>query len=622
MLPWRQANVPLRDDLLNPIAGDNPSGKSLRYERVYDQIKEARTEDDESIPTGDWQRQAKRADFALVIKQAGEALATRSKDLQLLAWLTEAHIKREGMSLLDPCLQMFLKMQQEFWETLYPEIEDGDVGMRAVPVEWMANRAATLLREAPLTSSKLNFYEYKESRSIGYEADAANSEAKAAARELAIADGKVTAEDFDTAVVATPKSFYVGLEGSLDSSLESLETLQQFSEEKYGDDGPSFSKLRSAIEEVRQVVSALLNEKRRTEPDEGAEAEPEEVVEETAVEQEGEAVVATQAAPKKGKALSAEPADWDDAVARVNACAAYMRTQNAYSPIPYLLQMAVRWGELREQGSSPSYDFLVSPATEVRQKLKRLAAESNWEELLAAALAAAGAPCGRAWLDVQRYIWTASYNGGYSALAETVIASLRSLLRDIPETRHWTLDDDTPTANPETQQWLDEMVVPKPAEIVRVETATEAELEPVEVESGFSMDMPAPEEEGEVRAPDAYELAEQFMRQGQVESAIQLLARDAAQQPSGRMRFQRRMQVAQLCMAAGLGEVAHPMLEQLAREMEQRKLDEWEAGEILAQPLALLLKCMEKTSNGTADRAAIFARLCHIDPAAAIHLSR
>jgi len=611
--------VPLRDDLLNPIDGDNPSGKSLRYERVYDQIKEARTEDDESIPSGDWQRQAKKADFALVIKLAGEALATKSKDLQLLAWLTEAHLKREGIMLLDPCLQMFLKMQQEFWETLYPEVEDGDVGMRAVPVEWTANRAAALLREAPLTSSKLNFFEYKESRSVGYEADAANSETKAAARELAIADGKVTAEDFDTAVVATPKSFYVGLEGSLDSSLESVETLQQFCEGKYGDEGPSFSKLRAAIEEVRQVVGALLNEKRKTEPDEGAEVAEEEAAEETVAE-EG-AAVATQAAPKKGKSLAAEPADWDDAVARVNVCAAFMRTQNAYSPVPYLLQMAVRWGELREQGSSPSYDFLVAPTTAVRQTLKRLAAESNWEELLTAALAAAGAPCGRAWLDVQRYIWTASYNGGYSALAETVVASLRSLLRDFSEMRNWTLDDDTPTANPETQAWLDEMVVPKAAEIVPAEAAPEAALEPVETESGFSMDVPAPEE-GEARVPDAYELAEQFMRQGQVESAIQLLARDAAQQPSGRMRFQRRMQVAQLCMAAGLGEVAHPMLEQLAREMEQRRLEEWENGEILAQPLALLLKCMEKTSNGTADRAAIFARLCHIDPAAAIHLSR
>lgn len=616
--------MPLRDDLLNPIDGDNPSGKSLRYERVYDQIKEARTEDDESIPSGDWQRQVKRADFALVIKLAGEALATKSKDLQLLAWLTEAHLKREGIALLDPCLQMFLKMQQEFWETLYPEIEDSDVGMRAVPVEWAANRAATLLREAPLTSSKLNFFEYKESRSIGYEADAASSETKAAARELAVSDGKATAEDFDAALGATPKSFYVGLERSLNSSYESLETLQQFCEEKYGEDGPSFSKLRSSIEEVRQVVLALLNEKRKTDPDEGAEAasSDEEVAEEI---QEETVADAASSAPqlKKGKALSAEPADWDDAVARVNACALYMRGQNAGSPVPYLLQMAVRWGELREQGSSPSYDFLASPATEVRQTLKRLAAESEWEQLLTTALTTAGGPCGRAWLDVQRYIWKAADNCGYYALTAAVVASLRSLLQDIPELRGWTLDDDTPAANPETQQWLDEFVVPKTAEIVVSSAVTEAVPvgEGIETAQGFSMDLPE-DSEKETEVPDAYALAEQFMKQGQVASAVQLLARDAAQQPSGRARFQRKMQVAQLCMAAGHGDVAHPLLEQLAQEIDLRKLEEWEAGEILAQPLALLLKCMEKLPNSAAEREAIFIKLCNIDPTAALHLSR
>lgn len=616
--------MPLRDDLLNPISEDNPSGKSLRYERVYDQIKEARTEDDESIPSGDWQRQAKRADFVLVIKLAGEALATKSKDLQLVAWLTEAQIKREGISALEPCLQLFLKIQQEFWDTLHPEIEDGDVGMRTVPIEWTANRLAGLLREAPLTSSKLNFYEYKQSRSIGYEADASSNEAKAKIRELAIKDGKATAEDFDKALAATPKTFYVGLESDLNNALESLQQLQEFCEEKYGDDGPSFSKLRAAIEEVKQVVVSLLNEKRKLEPDQLEQVEAGEVVEEPAVQQETETLVVAQAAPKKVKALTAEPADWNDAVARVNACAQYLQTQRSGSPIPYLLQMAVRWGELREQGDSPSYDFLVSPSTEVRQTLKRLAAESNWEELLTAALAAAGSPCGRAWLDVHRYIWRASKNAGYTAITDTVVSSLQSLLKDIPALRQWTLDDDTPTANPETQQWLDEEVVPKPAEAAAV---SEPDLEPEKVPavvtaSAFSMELASTEEEKEAHVPDAYELAEQFMRQGQVQSAIQLLVRDSAQQPSGRARFQRRMQVAQLCLAAGYDDVAYPMLEQLAREIDQRKLEEWEAGEVLAQPLALLLKCMDKTSNGAADRAAIFMKLCNIDPTAAINVSR
>jgi len=168
--------VPLRDDLLNPISGDNPSGANLRYEKVYDQIKEARTEDDESIPSGAWSRTVKRADHNVVIKLAGEALANKSKDLQLAAWLTEAHVRKEGIGLVQPCLKLFLDLQGQFWDTLYPEIDDGDTGMRASPIEWAANRVATILREAPITRDGLNYYQYKESRSIGYEADAQSNE--------------------------------------------------------------------------------------------------------------------------------------------------------------------------------------------------------------------------------------------------------------------------------------------------------------------------------------------------------------------------------------------------------------------------------------------------------------
>ncbi len=65
--------MPLRDDLLNPIPGDNPSGASLRYDKVYDQIKEARTEDDPTLPSGAWERQVKKADFQLVIKLGGRS---------------------------------------------------------------------------------------------------------------------------------------------------------------------------------------------------------------------------------------------------------------------------------------------------------------------------------------------------------------------------------------------------------------------------------------------------------------------------------------------------------------------------------------------------------------------
>ena len=82
-----------------------------------------------------------------------------------------------------------------------------------------------------------------------------------------------------------------------------------------------------------------------------------------------------------------------------------------------------------------------------------------------------------------------------------------------------------------------------------------------------------------------------MIRRGQLPQAIQLLLRDAAQQPNGRARFQRRLQLSQLCIDAGETRVAQRVLDELIKEIDERKLEEWEAGEMIAQPLALLLKC-------------------------------
>jgi len=90
--------MPLSENLLTPIAGDNPSGTDVRYDTkllIYDRIKEARRQDD-NLAQGDWQHERKSADFGLVKKLAQEALSTRTKDLQLAAWLTEAMLWVDG----------------------------------------------------------------------------------------------------------------------------------------------------------------------------------------------------------------------------------------------------------------------------------------------------------------------------------------------------------------------------------------------------------------------------------------------------------------------------------------------------------------------------------------------
>ena len=163
--------MPLPEGLLNPIPGDNPSGKTLRYDPVYDKIREARREED-VLPQGDWSREVKKADFPLVIKMATEALSTKSKDLQLAAWLTEAIMFRDHIAGLREGLDFLRGLMETFWDTLYPEIDDGDLEFRAGPIAWVGSKLDGGVRRLPLTKNKLDYFKYQESRRVGYEADA------------------------------------------------------------------------------------------------------------------------------------------------------------------------------------------------------------------------------------------------------------------------------------------------------------------------------------------------------------------------------------------------------------------------------------------------------------------
>ena len=270
----------------------------------------------------------KLADWPLTIKLINETLSTKTKDLQLTAWLAEAMLKREGISGLREVLDLNRAYIENFWDSLYPELEDGDAEFRAGKLQWIGDKLEQAVKQVPLTRTGLNWYHYRESRAVGSE-EAADTDEKQRARREAIAEGKITLEQFDKDFDAAPKSFYVNLEAAFDGTLESLSLLGEACDAKFGDVSPGFGTLRATLEEVRQTVHSLLQRKREKEPDAPVDAPAAEIeeVEEAPVEAEAPAAVTVaRAAPvRRGGGLSAEPVDRDDAVARVVAAAKFLR---------------------------------------------------------------------------------------------------------------------------------------------------------------------------------------------------------------------------------------------------------------------------------------------------------
>jgi len=607
--------MPLRNDLLNPISAENPAGQNLRYDPIYDRIREARREDDDA-PQGDWKYERKAADWPVAIKLMSDAIATRSKDLQLAAWLTDAMLRREGIPGLREGLDLLRGLVESFWDGLYPELEDGDAEFRAAPLQWVGDRLEMPVKRVPLTNGKLDWLVYRESRAVGT-GEQADTPEKVDKRHLAIAEGKTPPEVFDKDFNETPKAFYAALEQAYDGALESLAQLSTVCDEKFGEASPSFRTLRVTLEEVRQTVHTLLLEKRKKEPDAAPEAS-QSAAEEPAVVTDAVAAAAAVAGP--AAAVAAAPAlraglgSYDDAVAHIVAAAKFLRQQDPYNPAPYLMLRGLRWGELRAAGATIDQSKLAAPPSAIRQALKRQAMEGNWTEVLETAETAMGMECGCGWLDVQRYVGRACSELGscYEPIRDAVISGVRGLLADYPQLLEVTMADDTPTANLETQAWLKE----------QANGGGGAQMEP-----GYGYAEPEPGEETQAgapaaQAPDPFYLAMQAARNGRAQDGIDLLMREMMQEPSGRGRFQRKVQVAQLCLATGNDTIAFPILQEAVGEIERRKLEEWEAREVVAHPLAMLYRCLVKCDGSSSERQKLYALICRLDPLAAMDLSR
>jgi type VI secretion system protein ImpA len=129
---------------------------------------------------------------------------------------------------------------------------------------------------------------------------------------------------------------------------------------------------------------------------------------------------------------------------------------------------------------------------------------------------------------------------------------------------------------------------------------------------------PAASTPGEPALPDAFQVAMESARSGDVQQAVEILSHEIAHERSGRTRFQRKIQLAQICMSTGHEAIAYPILNDVSDEIEHRKLDEWEASEVVAHPLALLFRCMNQLDGDADSKRKLYARICRLDPVQAL----
>jgi len=330
------------DVLLAPISEDSPSGENMRYSGLYDEINEARRADD-IVDQGAWQTELKVADHKKVIDLSVDALSAKTKDIQIAAWLSDSLVRQYGLAGLRDSLKLVGSLQDLFWDTLHPEVDEGDMEGRANAISWMDTSVSFSLKYAPITQDGLSFNDWEDSKkfTVPDNMDALESDAQERIQELmaqAERERRVTAEIWQKSRSQTRRQFCEETNYAIEEIRAAIKELDRVIEEKYErNQMPGLSTLIKTVDDIHLQVKKLLDEKRLEEPDETDDVDGSE---------EGEGSEGGTGTGRSGGGGGGAVQGRSDALKRLAEIAAYFQKTEPHSPVAYLVQRAVKWGKM------------------------------------------------------------------------------------------------------------------------------------------------------------------------------------------------------------------------------------------------------------------------------------
>lgn len=330
--------------LIAPIAGDDPSGGATPFD-VREKLDDARKEIDPSGYSADdptRPAEAKRADWALVVRVASDSLTNKAKDLLIAARLTEAATQRFGFAGLRDGLRLLTALLADCWDRLAPKVDDpSDLDVRAGPFEWLddadhGGRFPSTVRGVPLIPGGGD-------NPLGWLTWKRGQEGK----------DKAAAEAFDKGVGAASAEAVRDTAAVLAECKESLEALKVKLNERLGDLAPGMTQLGRAIEDCRALAELIASRKgpapEAVQPDAGTPAESK----------------SADATSNGGSA----PATRDAVYRQLAEAARVLERIEPHSPVPYLIRRAVALGGLPFHEMIKSFVRDAAVLTEMAREL-------------------------------------------------------------------------------------------------------------------------------------------------------------------------------------------------------------------------------------------------------------
>ncbi|WP_434155573.1 type VI secretion system protein TssA [Pseudomonas sp. JZ134] len=323
--------------LVDPLPGQSPTGSDIKHTLEYDALKEARREDDSTLPTGVWQKEPKRVNWSEVEKQASRLLGTRTKDLMIAAWLGEAWIHRYHQYGLERALTFIKELCQRYAVRLHPSQTEQDINWLAPPLAWIVQQyAQLLLLQVPIVGDAVPGFEkltQVEWTSLNNQLLCKGDDSRAKAKVEA---ARAAQQKFHDAVRKGSRERLVALSQRLTSCVLTAEELQDWIDNNIVEEAPSVGPLKEVLSQQLTALQELIA-MHPTPPITSFEVhEPQELSQLDDLLQ-----------PPQTDCLQPNaPQSRSHAYQQLQVISNYLATTEPHSPVPYLINRAIAWGNM------------------------------------------------------------------------------------------------------------------------------------------------------------------------------------------------------------------------------------------------------------------------------------
>jgi type VI secretion system protein ImpA len=345
--------------LLTPISDDAPCGRDLRegssptsnFQMVKLARSTARSAERSNIYSEDGQqaedtRRKIDESWRKIIELAPKVIKSESKDLEVACWYLEALVRRDGIAGLRDGFELIEGLIEQFWQDLFPMPDEYGLETRVGSLKGLNGEGGSdgallaPIRNSVITNSgqhrAFSFWEYQSAADTSRILDDK-------AREKEFARKGYTLQNVETAVRDSSADFLTQMRNDLVGALESF---TRFNDKLYqlcgASEAPPSSAITNLLKDCITAITYLGGNKIATETA---------AVDDTFNTLEAQNTLdgvpsATTTPASPAQTVSRALANREQAFKQLTEIAEFFRKTEPHSPVSYMLEKAVRWGNM------------------------------------------------------------------------------------------------------------------------------------------------------------------------------------------------------------------------------------------------------------------------------------